>query len=1606
MTKNLYFSKNASKDHLDDLLALFEAKKIVNFKIFKKFLYYSYTRTQGNAFWLEPKEDIKNKILALWQFIQVLPKTQTPQIKLFNPDAINDGFTSPYSLVLFSQKDAPFIVDSLYMAFAELKQEILPILSITGLCVLRDSKGQLTDILNINHEAPAEDPLCEDPILLQIKKQENTDLNEIKKYLVGVLNEVHIAYQDQQLMRQKAQSIFEQLTLQQQRTPRIEIKDASDFLTWLLDEHFYFLGYREYSFDPTKENPSIDLLSGSGLGLLRDETRAVKSRNLKSLPEAAQHLAKSQYILVVTKTNTKSRIHRNICTDYLSIKKLNEQGKVIGEYRFIGLFRQRVYNSSVLQIPYLHKKAQILLEKAKTTPIHYLGKSILNILENFPRDDLFQISEDMLYEMVSAILTIHAQCATRMIVRKDSYGRFYSCFIYMPTEKVTSDLSDHIGQILLAALYGDEVTLSVQLDHFSLARLHYIVRITPANRKQTVVDLTKLEQHIIEASKTWTEKLKELLDAQITPLAYEQQYKHYKKAFSLAYQENFSPEQALKDITYIEEIQQTKSIALSLALHKEDRLSFKLFQLDQPTTLSEIIPILENMGLEAIEENAYQCKLDKSIIWICHYQLRIRDPQNINFDLIEPLFKELFFAVWYKQVENDSLNALVIKCTLSVHEIAVLRAYCAYLKLIGVYSQTYLIKVLNDYFQISKQLLQLFIGRFDPNKSDQEIQNKKLKTSIKKNLAQVRNLEEDKILRSLLALIEASVRTNYYQKDDKGNRKAYLAFKLQSNQIPNLPLPHPLYEIFVYAPQFEAIHLRATKVARGGIRWSDRREDFRTEVLGLMKAQQVKNAVIVPGGSKGGFVLKTASNYMDRTALQNEAIACYKNFMRGLLDLTDNLIDNHIVQPKSTKIYDEDDPYLVVAADKGTASFSDYANAVSAEYQFWLGDAFASGGSQGYDHKKMAITAKGAWISVENHLKTLHINPSTDAFTVVGIGDMSGDVFGNGMLLSSKLKLVAAFNHLHIFIDPNPDCSKSFLERKRLFALPRSNWTDYNPQLISTGGGVFERSAKSIAVSAEMKELFDLTVDEIEPNQLISALLQAKVDLLFNGGIGTYVKASMERDNEVGDKANDALRVNANALRCKAVGEGGNLGFTQLARVEYAQQGGLIFTDFIDNSAGVDLSDHEVNIKILLSQAQHQQTLALKQRNTLLRAMTTEVKTLVLQDNQNQTEALSYAASQAVSETEIYMRCVNQFEKQGLFNRNVEYLPSEQILEERQKNGMGFTAPEIAIVMAYVKIDVKHALLKSTIPDTEYFQKFIQAEFPGVLNKEYFSLMRNHPLHREIISTQLTNQLIHHAGILFVQRLREETNASIAQIIRAYIVVIKIFELPKLYQAIRDLNFQVNENMQRVMRKLLIRFLRRATRWLIYKQLPEENIIATLENLAPIPAMAKKLTRFLSPMGLTRYNQLIERCTEEKVPLDVATTLAQTYYGYLLLEINLLAQKTQISPIILAKLYFQVGTQLNLDWLREQLTNEAVHNQWESWAHSSLRDKLDNLQSSLVESARTHIDHLDEWLNSAPTEYEAFINIIERLKRTNKTDYVMYSVVLNTLSQLAEQLRE
>ncbi len=1546
-------------------------------------------------------------LLTHWELIYQR-KPGESKVLTFNPTLEIQGFQSKHTIIMISHDDMPFMVDSLRMAINRRGLQIHFIIHFGGLKVKRDKENRITDILPPG--ASNNGSTSEAPIYIEIDRlMDENEIASLRQEIERVLGDVHLAVVDWRKMMTRVEEVLTELEQNPPPLDPSEIAETKDFLHWLINNHFTFLGARDYKLIGDNSNRALQIVPGSGLGVLRDDTTATVSKSYADLPPQARKIALSKNILIIAKTNTQSTVHRNAYTDYIGIKRFNAKGELIGERRFIGLYTSTAYHTSPRYVPFLRHQVAKVLQELHFPPDSHNGKEALHILETLPRDELFQATHEQLVQLTMGILQLQERSRIRLFVRKDSYNRYFSCLVYIPREIFTTELCVTMQEVLMEAFDGIESSFSTYFSDSVLTRIHFIVRVNP--RKPVEYDIDKLEQQLVSVARSWVDELKTQLIKSFGETEGLKYFTKYRKAFPSSYTEYYLPLTAIDDIKKMELLGPDRSLEMMIYKSGGSALRLKLFHTEDTIALSEVLPTLENMGLKVLSERPHEIIFrDGNIVWVNDFDMVYHKNHEIDIDKVNENFQDAFTNIWVKRAEDDKFNHLVLEAELTWREVVVLRAYAKYLRQIGfTFSQSYIEQTLVNNAEITKDLIELFKLRFLPSNKERPDPSIVI-AKIEKAFDDVVSLDEDRILRRLLEVLLATLRTNYYQKDANGDFKNYISFKFDPNLISELPLPRPKYEIFVYSPRVEGIHLRGGKVARGGIRWSDRREDFRTEVLGLMKAQQVKNAVIVPVGAKGGFVPKTSLVDADRDTILNEGIACYSIFIHGMLDITDNIKDKKIIPPVDVVRYDDDDPYLVVAADKGTASFSDIANKISLEYDFWLGDAFASGGSVGYDHKKMGITARGAWESLKRHFSEINLDPNTTDFTVIGIGDMSGDVFGNGMLLSKHIKLVAAFNHMHIFLDPDPDALISFEERKRMFNLPRSTWMDYNPKLISEGGGVFNRSAKSIKLSPEIKKILDVKKDTMVPNELIRAILKSPVDLIWNGGIGTFVKSSEESHLDVGDRTSDNIRVDGNELNARVVVEGGNLGFTQLGRVEYSLKGGMINTDFIDNSAGVDCSDHEVNIKILLNHLMTEGKLTYKQRNKLLEQMTDEVAELVLRDNYEQTQMISLEVSVMNATMDLLRRYMNELEKTERINRKLEFLPSEKTLMERKANNLGLTRPEISILLAYCKIYLKQEIMSSNLAEEPYFLNFLTEAFPKVLSKRYLSEMKQHSLRREIIATQLAKSITDCMGVNFVERLQRETGATAIFIIRAYFVAAAIYGLDECWKEIESLDHKAPPEAQHKMMVYIYYLIRRATRWIIKNRDPDLNIEKTIEQFEkPIKELTQNLPKLLMPNDLEFVEAEIKLLTDQNVPEPLARKIASCNTLFTSLDIAEGARKNNLKLLEVAKIYYSLGSTLELNWLREQMNAYPIENQWDELARSGFRDDLDRGQKKLtvsVFSLKTKNQSIDErielWMEQNKLLVDRWQNLLGEIKSSANIGFVTFSVVMRELFDFAE----
>ncbi|MEJ5865758.1 NAD-glutamate dehydrogenase [Pseudomonas farsensis] len=1557
--------------------------------------------------------DLVGCTLSAWRIIERFDPAH-PQVRVYNPEYERHGWQSTHTVVEVLHHDLPFLVDSVR---TELNRRGFSIhtLQTTVLSTRRGAKGELTELLpkgtqgeGVGHESL---------MYLEIDRCSNpAELNTLAKELEQVLAEVRGVVADFEPMKAKIHQLLELVEQNAFGPAQNDKAEVQNFLSWLLDNHFTFLGYEEFTVQASSEGGHLVYDESSFLGLTRLLRAGLGAEDLHIEDYAVAYLREPR-LLSFAKASQPSRVHRPAYPDYVSIRQIDADGNVVKECRFMGLYTSSVYGESVHTIPYIRGKVAEVERRSGFDAKAHLGKELAQVLEVLPRDDLFQTPIDELCTTVMSIVQIQERNKIRVFLRKDPYGRFCYCLAYVPREIYSTEVRQKIQQVLMERLKASDCEFWTFFSESVLARVQLILRVDPKNRID--IDPQQLENEVVQACRSWQDDFSALVvenfgEAQGTTILDD-----FPKGFPAGYRERFAAHSAVVDMQHVLNLSEAKPLAMSfyqpLTQLGERQLHCKLYHADTPLALSDVLPILENLGLRVLGEFPYRLRhASGREFWIHDFAFTYSEGLNLDIQQLNDTFQDAFVHIVKGDAENDAFNRLVLTAGLPWRDVALLRAYARYLKQIRLgFDLGYIASTLNNHTDIARELTRLFKTRFylarKLTQEDLDDKQQRLEQAILTALDDVQVLNEDRILRRYLDLIKATLRTNFYQPDSKGQDKSYFSFKFNPKLIPELPKPVPKFEIFVYSPRVEGVHLRFGNVARGGLRWSDREEDFRTEVLGLVKAQQVKNSVIVPVGAKGGFLPRRLPLGGGRDEIAAEGVACYRIFISGLLDITDNLKDGGVVPPANVVRHDDDDPYLVVAADKGTATFSDIANGIAIDYGFWLGDAFASGGSAGYDHKKMGITARGAWVGVQRHFRERGVNVQQDPVTVIGIGDMAGDVFGNGLLMSDKLQLVAAFNHLHIFIDPNPDTASSFAERQRLFDLPRSAWTDYDTSIMSEGGGIFPRSAKSIAISPQMKERFAIEADRLTPTELLNALLKAPVDLLWNGGIGTYVKASSESHADVGDKANDALRVNGNELRCKVVGEGGNLGMTQLGRVEFGLHGGATNTDFIDNAGGVDCSDHEVNIKILLNEVVQAGDMTEKQRNQLLGSMTDEVAALVLGNNYKQTQALSLAARRARERIAEYKRLMADLEGRGKLDRAIEFLPSEEQLAERLAAGQGLTRAELSVLISYSKIDLKEQLLKSQVPDDDYLTRDMETAFPPSLVSKFAESMRRHRLKREIVSTQIANDLVNNMGITFVQRLKESTGMSPANVAGAYVIVRDIFHLPHWFRQIEALDYQVPAEIQLALMDELMRLGRRATRWFLRSRRNEQDAGRDAAHFGPkIAQLGLKLDELLEGPTRERWMVRYQSFVDAGVPELLARMVAGTSHLYTLLPIIEAADVTGHDPAQVAKAFFAVGSSLDLTWYLQEISNLPVENNWQALAREAFRDDIDLQQRAITISVLQMADAPQDmdarvalWCEQHRVMVERWRAMLDDLRNASGHDYAMYAVANRELVDLA-----
>ncbi len=1566
-------------------------------------------------------------------------------VRVLNPKEAHGG----RSLLQIVTDDMPFLVDTVSMVVAHQWRThavIHPVLQIE-----RAASGELLRLIADPGDGAADQ--LESIMHFEIDRVADAEKASLAAAVLAALEDVRAAVTDWAAMRDKALAVAAELPQRSLLLDAAAVTEASEFMRWLAADNFTFLGYREYEVAQEDGERVLRAVGASGLGILRNTDRNMAPRSLKTLAATDLPQSGATDAVILTQTNARSNVHRAGYMDYVGVLKFDKAGQPVAEQRFLGLLSSNAYMARPQDVPLVRHKVAAVLQRSGLKRDSYSGKALRHIMEALPREELWQSSEDELFTSATGILELRQRARTRLFMRRDRYGRFFSCMVFVPRDRFNTSVRERIEKLLGTALRAEQIDSSTQMGEGTLARVTLVIR--PKIGDQPSYDLHALEQGVDAIVRDWSDDVRDELVSLLGDQAGILLANKYARSLPAGYVADVSAAVAAADIHQLSLLEGDNALRMSFyhPVDEPEMLRFKVYRSGGDIALSEVLPQLENLGLRVLTEHVYEIVGTAKPLWIQDFEVQPVGELAFSVEQVGTLFEEAFSHIWRGNAENDGFNRLVLGAKLSWRQVAMLRGYCKYMLQTGVtFSQAYMENALNHYPAIAGLLVELFLAKFDPQRETRaatevavaaqaliaemqalipaavqsaqptliatlgevlskprDAQLSVIHQTIAVLLESVSSLDEDRILRSFVAVIRATLRTSFFQVWD-GAPRPYISFKLDSHKVPDLPKPVPFREIWVCAPRVEGIHLRFGPVARGGLRWSDRPEDFRTEVLGLVKAQMVKNTVIVPVGSKGGFFVKKPPVSGDRDAQQAEGIACYQMLNQGMLDLTDNIVDGKIVHPHDVVRHDEDDPYLVVAADKGTAKFSDIANAISVGHGYWLGDAYASGGSHGYDHKGMGITARGAWESVKRHFRSLNRDCQTQDFTCVGIGDMSGDVFGNGMLLSRHTCLLAAFDHRHVFLDPTPDAARSFVERQRLFKVPRSSWDDYDKSLISTGGGVYARSLKSIPVSPEVRAALGLpsNVEHMAPNDLLNAVLKAPVDLLFNGGIGTYIKAASETNADVHDRANNGLRINGGDVRAKIIGEGGNLGMTQKGRIEAAQKGVVLNTDFIDNSAGVDTSDHEVNIKILLNDAVRRDEITVDERNTQLASMTDEVGRLVLVDNYRQNQAITLMEHQSVARLGSMAHFIRILEAEGTLDRQVENLPTDAELTERKSRGLGLTRPELAILLSYDKIRLYQQLLDSDVPEDPYLSKELTRYFPLPLHEKYAANMQRHRLKREIIATVVTNSTINRMGATFMMRMQEDTGQRPAAIAKAYTAAREILGARELWAQIEAMDSKVAEDTQLDAIKQVWSLLRHLTRWLLNRPGGSLDIAANVERYQTgVSALRAALPEVLTNTGDAEFRSNEQKWEGLGLPAELALRLSRMPVLRAALDMVEVAQQTGKSVESVARVFYELGEVLDLDWLRNQIEALPVEGHWHAQARGSLLDELNHQHRSLASQVlMQHGEHGDlspvqVWLQRDDPTLQYTRGMLAEIL-TQNADYPIASVAVRRLAQLAQ----
>ncbi len=1508
---------------------------------------------------------------------------------------VRDSADARHSMLLVINDDAPFLIDSIRLVLARMGVEV-HLMVHPWLDVQRDAAGELIDIAVAVYAGPHGHPsnvgrLREAWTQMEITRCTPAQAANIEAEVRAAVSDVQSVVGDSDAMRAEATRIAEALADPVQGHTAAEGEQVSKLLGWLTRQHFVFLAAASYDVVDAK----LEVVAGSQLGLLRSQRAGFRDR-------IDPPFAGGNQLVSIARTDGEVNIHRHARPVCVAVRRVDADGEIIGEHRFFGLFSAAAYRASVTSIPLIRERVAWVLGRSRFDPTSHTGRALRTVLETFPRDEIFEIDRDQLAEVAMVIVGLQERSLVRVLELHSPENNWQTLAVYMPKARVTPEMPQRVAARIAEFMHASRMEFDTHVSTSPLARITVEIRRSEAVSED---DLIRLTADIDQLSQRWEDKLRVALIEALGDVEADRLIGRFAGHLPGDYTSSTSPGFAVRDLKTIDRLIESGETTATDVVESDgpaNERRFRLYRRNSPVTLAELLPLLDQLGLQAIDERPFTIRLGDDTISIYDVGVRYGTPEspeisNSTLAEVQSTFRQLLRG----DVESDGFNRLVVAAGLDARDIEIVRAYSKYLRQTNFpFSQAYIEATLAKHPGVVELLVQLFAARFDPEATTERMSAvAAIRAELDRQLEAIPSLDEDRICRTLGELIMASLRTNAFRPGVDGAKRAVIAIKFDPMLVTDLPLPRPMFEIWVCSPRVEGVHLRGGRIARGGLRWSDRREDFRTEVLGLMKAQMVKNAVIVPVGSKGGFVVKRPP--IDVDAMRREVVACYSDFIAGLLDLTDNIVDGKIVAPPATIRYDGDDPYLVVAADKGTATFSDIANGVSEAYGFWLGDAFASGGSVGYDHKVMGITARGAWESVRRHAQSLGRNADLDALTIVGVGDMSGDVFGNGLLRSNHVKLVAAFDHRHVFLDPDPIPQASYDERLRLFNLPRSSWADYDAALISTGGGVYPRSEKSIPLSAEIRKRLGVDASEMAPNELMSAILRAPVDLLWNGGIGTYVKSATESHADVGDRANDALRINGSELRCRIVGEGGNLGFTQRGRVEYALAGGLINTDAIDNSAGVDCSDHEVNIKILLNGCVQRGELSVDERNEFLATMTNEVGDLVLDDNKAQTLALTMARKQAFSMVNVHARYLHSLEAEGWLNRALEFLPTDRQMAERQANGHGLTTPEFSVLMAYTKNANAAEILRTDLPDDAYLERELVRYFPPAMQQRFGQEIASHQLRREIITTQVVNQMVNLSGISFDHRATEQTGAGITDIARAWVAARDITDLPKLWDEIEALGSDVKLDVQLDLLLEARRMAERGVLWLLRHRRPPIDLGATVNEFK---GELDRLTMRYDDALRGQLGAITHSTWASRLAAGVPEGLAERSSVWPLLhtafDVIEVANRHRVDSVTVAQMYWHLFDKLDVLWLWDGIGALPRSTRWETQARSALRDDLLTGLAELTDEVLGVGMDVESWLSANDRSVGRVTTMFTEVRRGDTFDITTLTVGLRQLRNL------